>query len=187
MKPINRNLLRTLYAVVLMAACSFGYIDPASASLVGGALLTFETVAGSVLAVSTAAPATYDAAGYGALTYTAVGELTDLGSGLGRQYNTVTHSPIASSQVIEKKASYKLGSIDMMCAWDMSDAGQDILRTAADSQTQILSIKITKQSGDIRYFTAQVAKFVENFGTVDTVNQGAFTLLRQKDVVNNPA
>jgi hypothetical protein len=116
-----------------------------------------------------------------------VGEITDLGSGLGRQYNTVTHSPIATSQVIEKKASYKLGEIDMMCAWDMSDAGQDILRTAADSQTQILSIKITKQGGDIRYFTAQVAKFVENFGTVDNVVQGMFTLLRQRDVVNNPA
>jgi hypothetical protein len=54
----------------------------------------------------------------------------------------------------------------------MSDAGQDICRTAADSQTQVLSIKITKQGGDIRYFTAQVSKFVENFGTVDNVVQG---------------
>src|SRR5207253_2599935 len=155
------------------------------ASMVGMAL-TFETVAGSTLAVSAAAPATFDAAGYGALAWTNVGELTDLGNNLGRQYNTVTHSPIQSAQVIEKKASYKLGEIDMICAWDMADAGQDFLRAAADSQTQVLSIRITKQSGDIRYFTAQVSKFVENFGTVDNVVQGAFTLLRQRDVVNNP-
>jgi hypothetical protein len=66
--------------------------------------------------VSVAAPATFDIAGYGALTYTTVGEVTDLGSGLGRHYNTVTHSPIATSQVIEKKASYKLGEIDMTSA-----------------------------------------------------------------------
>ncbi len=148
--------------------------------------MSFETVAGSTLAVSVAAPATYDAAGYGALTFTAVGEITDLGQGLGRAYNTVTHSPISSRQVIEKKASYKLGSIDYVMAWDQSDAGQDLCRTAADNDS-ILSIKITKQGGDIRYFTAQVAKFVENFGTVDNVVQGMMTLLRQKDVVYSPA
>lgn len=148
--------------------------------------MAFETVAGSTLAVSVAAPATYDTAGYGALTFTTVGEITDLGSGLGRDYNTVNHSPIATRQVIEKKGSYKLGTLDVTMAWDMSDAGQDLCRAAALDDS-ILSIKIVKQGGDIRYFTAQVAKFVENFGTVDNVVQGMMSLLRQKDIVYNPA
>lgn len=149
--------------------------------------MAFETVAGSILAVSTSAPATYDTSGYGALTYTAVGEITDLGQGLGRKYNIATHAPVASSQRINKKASYDLGTLELMLAWDQSDAGQDICRTANDSSSQVLSIKITKQGGDIRYFTAQVSEFTENFGTVDNVVNGKVTLLRQKDVVYNPA
>src|SRR5688572_14777253 len=119
--------------------------------------MSFETVAGAILAVSTSAPATYDAAGYGALAYTTVGEITDLGRGLGRQYNTVTHAPISSAQQTQKKGSYTLPTIDIVAAWDGSDAGQAILRTAADSQSQILSVKLTKQGGAIRYFTAQVS------------------------------
>lgn len=147
----------------------------------------FQTVAGSTLACSTAAPATYDASGYGALTYTSIGEITDLGGNLGREYNIVSHSPVATSKVIEKKASYRLGSQDIVLAWDQSDAGQDLLRTAADDPDDVLSFKLTKQNGDIRYFTAQVSKFLENFGTADNVNQGMVTLLRQTDVVMSPA
>lgn len=148
--------------------------------------MSFETVAGSTLAVSVAAPATFDIAGYGALTYTAVGEITDLGSGLGRDYNIVSHAPIASAQVTQKKGGFKLPNIDLVMAWDMSDAGQDIMRASA-LDNSILSVRIVKQGGDIRYFTAQVAKFVENFGTVDNVVQGQVSLLRQRDTVNNPA
>lgn len=148
--------------------------------------MAFETVAGSTLAVSTSAPATYDSSGYGALTFTTVGEITDLGTALGRQYNTTSHSPIATRQVIEKKGSYRLGTLELMMAWDQSDAGQDLCRAAALNDT-VLSVKVTKQGGDIRYFTAQVSKFVENFGTVDNVVNGAMTLLLQKDIVYNPA
>jgi hypothetical protein len=115
-----------------------------------------------------------------------VGEITDLGSGLGRDYNTTTHSPIATRQVIEKKGSYKLGELALVMAWDMNDAGQDLLRAAALDDS-VLSVKIVKQGGDVRYFTAQVKEFVENFGTVDNVVQGKCTLLRQKDIVYNPA
>lgn len=147
----------------------------------------FQTVAGSTLACSVTAPATYDSAGYGALTFTTIGEITDLGGNLGRDYNIVSHSPVATSQVIEKKASYKLGSQDIVLAWDQSDAGQDLLRTAANDPDDVLSFKLTKQNGDIRYFTAQVSKFLENFGGADSVNQGMVTLLRQTDVVMSPA
>lgn len=185
MKSLHPTLSRLLLVAVLGFACAFGLVDPLTASAAGLAL-SFETVAGSTIAVSISAPATYDAAGYGALSFTSVGEITDLGNGLGRAYNTTTHSPISSRQVIEKKASYRLGTLELMMAWDQSDAGQDLCRTAALDDS-ILSIKITKQGGDIRYFTAQVSEFVENFGTVDNVVQGKMTLLRQKDIVYSPA
>jgi len=150
--------------------------------------LAFETVAGSTLHCSTTAPVTYDIAGYSDtdITWTALGEITDLGQGYGRTYNIVTHAPIDTAQVIEKKGGYKLGTVELLMAWDQSDAGQDLLRTAS-ADNSILTFKLTKQGGDIRYFTAQVSKFVENFGTVDNVVVGAVTLLLQKNVVHSPA
>jgi len=150
--------------------------------------LAFETVAGSTLHCSTTAPVTYDITGYSDtdITWTALGEITDLGQGYGRTYNIVTHAPIDTAQVIEKKGGYKLGTVELLMAWDQSDAGQDLLRTAS-ADNSILTFKLTKQGGDIRYFTAQVSKFVENFGTVDNVVVGAVTLLLQKNVVHSPA
>jgi hypothetical protein len=150
--------------------------------------MSFETVAGSVLGVSASAPATYDLAGYGAsaMVYTAVGEITDLGGSYGRQYNVVSHAPISTSQVTQKKGGFTLNPIELMMAWDQSDSGQDILRTAAATNS-ILTFELIKQGGDRRYFTAQVSKFVENMGTVDNVVQGSVTLLPQRDIVMNPA
>lgn len=189
MKALTASLRSNAWRLALFAVLVFlalhGGIDPATATA-AGLVLSFETVAGSTLAVSASAPATYDTTGYGALSWTTVGEITDLGS-LGKEFNKVTHSPIATYQVIEKKGSYRLGEIDLMCAWDMNDAGQDILRAANDSVSSVVSVRITKQGGDIRYFTAQVSKFIEQFGTVDSIVQGAVTLLRQRDVVYNPA
>jgi hypothetical protein len=183
---LSTNAGRMLFALILMVGCMAFNVDPVAASAVG-MVLSFETVAGSVLSVSTGVPATYDSAGYAALSWTAVGEITNIDGELGRQYNVVEHSPIATSQTIQKKGGYKLGSIDLVVAWDQADAGQDLCRTAADDPDDVLSVRIVKQSGAIRYFTAQVSKFTEKFGTSDSVNQGMVTLLRQRDVVMNPA
>lgn len=144
---------------------------------------TVITVANTTVSISAALPATYDAAGYAALTWVPVGELTDIGSVLGREYNTSTHAPIGSAQQIEKKASYKLGNADFTCGWLEADAGQVLISTAASSNA-IYAFKVIKQDGTIRYFTAQVMKFVENLGTVDNVVQGQFTLLRQTDTLS---
>lgn len=146
--------------------------------------MTTETVATAALYVSASLPATYDAPGYAALSWTAIGELTDIGSVKGRSYNTSTHAPIASAQQTEKKASYKLGKADMTVGWDDSDAGQVLIETAANHASAIYSFKLVKQSGAIRYFTAQVMEFVENLGTVDNVVQGKFSLLRQTNTVS---
>ena len=144
--------------------------------------MTISTVASSTVSVSAALPATNDAAGFAALTWVPIGELTDIGSVLGREYNTSTHSPIGSAQTVEKKASYKLGNADFTCGWAETDAGQVLIATASESNS-IYAFKVVKQDGKIRYFTAQVMKFIENMGSVDNVVQGQFTLLRQTDTI----
>lgn len=146
--------------------------------------MTTETVATAKLYVSAALPATNNVAGFAALTWTPIGELTDIGSVKGRSYNTSTHAPIDSAQQIEKKASYKLGNAEMTVGWDDADAGQIIIETGANSNSAVYAFKLVKQGGAIRYFTAQVMSFVENLGTVDNVVQGQFTLLRQTDTIS---
>lgn len=150
--------------------------------------MAYETVAGATLAVSVTPPSPdTTAAGYEtAIVYTNVGEITDLPGAAGRSYNTVEHAPIDTRKRNRKKGSYTLDDLTVTMAWDQSDAGQDICRTAALDDS-VLTFKLTKQGGDIRYFTAQVSKFIENMGTVDNVVQGQMTLLRQTDTVSDPA
>lgn len=145
--------------------------------------MTTETVAGSVLSVSAALPATFDSAGYAALTWVAIGEMTDIGAIKGRMYNTSTHAPIGVPLQISKKASYTLPNGEFTVGWDEADAGQVLIEAAANSANGIYAFKLEKQGGVIRYFTAQVMQFVENLGTVDNVVQGQFTLLRQTDTI----
>lgn len=144
--------------------------------------MSFETVANSEISICAAAPATMDAAGFAALAWVKIGEITDMGSVVGREYNTSSHSPVTSAQVVEKKGSYRLTPAEFMCAWDEEDDGQVLVDTASQSNA-VYSFKVEKQGGGIRYFTAQVSKFVENMGTVDNVVTGAFTLLRQTDTI----
>lgn len=185
---IARSAVKIACTLAIIGGLFSGAVDPQIAALAAAAVLYVETVAGSTISVSTVVPATYDAAGYGAssMNWSVVGEITDLGQGVGRTYNLVTHAPIASAQQTQKKGSYTLAAIELMMGWDQSDSGQDLLR-AASLDNSVLSVRITKQGGDVRYFTAQVSKFVENFGTVDNVVIGACTLLPQTNVVPYPA
>lgn len=150
--------------------------------------MAYETVAGATLACSVTPPSpNTTAAGYStAIAYTTIGEITDLPGAAGRQYAIVSHKPIDTRKENRKKGSYSLDDLTVTMAWDQSDAGQDLCRTAANDDS-VLTFKLTKQGGDIRYFTAQVSKFVENMGTVDNVVQGQMTLLRQTDTVSDPA
>ena len=60
--------------------------------------------------------------------------------------------------------------------------GQIIIEAAANNYT-IPAFKVEKQAGAVRYFTAQVSKFIENLGTSNDTVKGAFTLLRQTDTL----
>jgi hypothetical protein len=142
----------------------------------------FDTVANTKLYVSVTAPATFDAAGYGALTWVEVGLITSVGSVTGREYNKATLETVSDAQIRNKKGNYSLPDAEMECAWAETDAGQIII-SAASEDYSIPSFKLVKQSGALRFFTAQVSKFVENLGTSNDAVKGAFTLLRQRNTV----
>jgi hypothetical protein len=132
------------------------------------------TSAGTTIKISAGIPATNDAAGYAALTWTTIGEVTDLGE-FGRVYNLVTHNPLATRATVKRKGSYNDGSVAMQLAIDDDDAGQ-VLALAALASDANYSFKITLQNGAIKYFQSQVMSFTTNVGSVDQITSAAITL-----------
>lgn len=145
--------------------------------------MSWDTVATSELYISKGLPSdTTSATEFAALTWVKVGEITDVPSVVGRQYQTASNTPVDSAQMTKRKGSYELPDAEFVCAWDESDAGQIIVYDASRSYDSY-SFKLKKQNGHLRYFTSQVSKFVEDNGSVDSKVTGKFTLLRQTDTV----
>ena len=126
------------------------------------------TAAGSELAISAAQPATDDAAGYAALTYTNVAYVSNLGD-IGASYNMVEFQPLKGPK-LKLKGSRDEGTLNPTIALDGEDAGQALLQTASDDSTNTYySIKITLSDGAVRYFQGTVFGMPESIGTADDV------------------
>lgn len=133
-----------------------------------------KTTAGTIMRVSAGVPATFNQAGYAALTYSTVGEVVDLGE-FGRSYNLVTHNPIDTRGTVKKKGSFNEGQLALQLGLDTDDAGQIILKAASLSDNDY-AFKITDQKGDIYYFQAQVMEFKVGLGTVDQITKASCNL-----------
>ena len=117
------------------------------------------TSAGTTLEVSAGSPATYDSTGFAALSYTEVGEITNVGE-FGRIYELVTHQPLKDRRTVKRKGSYNDGALSLQLGRDEADTGQILLNTAVDDDNSY-AFKITYQDTTIKYFTAQVMSFTE--------------------------
>lgn len=149
--------------------------------------IDFDTIAGTKLYISTAAPTVADGAGAAAafalLVWVEVGQITNVGSVEGREYSTSTLSTVGDGQDREKKGSFKLPNAEFECAWAADDAGQ-ILIKAASKNHSVPSFKVVNQDTTIDYFTAQVSKYTKSGGTSNDAVKGNMTLLRQTDTVS---
>jgi hypothetical protein len=130
--------------------------------------MTAMTSAGTTLGISAAAPATFNEAGFEALSFSTIGEITDIGGDIGRVYNLVTHNPLATRATVKKKGSYNSGSMNLTLALDIDDAGQ-VLMEAALTSDSAYSFKLTRQDGTVLYFQGMVMSFPENAGGVDSI------------------
>lgn len=132
------------------------------------------TSAGSVLAISASAPATFGAAGYAALAFTQIGEITDLGE-FGREFALVTHNPVDSRGTVKKKGSFNEGSMTVQLGLDSDDAGQ-ILAKAGSQSDDDYSFQLTDQKGDVYYFQAQIMSWKVGVGSVDTITSATMVV-----------
>lgn len=136
--------------------------------------MTIETVAGTQISISAGIPATFNEAGYDALTYTLIGEVTDGGSH-GRTYNEVTHNPIGTRGTRKFKGSFNEGTKTLQLAIDDDDAGQTLLKAALNSDADY-SFKVEYQGGAIDYFQAKVMSFEKAASSVDAMRSATVQL-----------
>ena len=112
---------------------------------------------GGFLSVSATLPATFDAAGYVALTFTEVGEATEIPEA-GADHAVVTHTPLKTGIVNKFHGELNYGSLSIPMAYDSADAGQGILIAAIASKDEI-AFSETRSDGSIRYFSGKVFSF----------------------------
>ena len=145
----------------------------------------FQTLAGSVVSLSAGLPATFDALGYAAMTYTAVGLVESIPS-FGKTYNLVTFSPVAERGTLKAKGGYDNGSGDLVFAIKKTDGGQIILEAASDSDDSY-TFSFTFQDGRIQYSTGLVMGFMESNGTTEDVMKATSTIEFDRDFLEVPA
>jgi len=140
-----------------------------------------QTSAGTILSVSATAPATYDQAGFAALTFTTIGEITDMGE-FGKTYNLVTHQPLATRRTVKRKGSFNDGALSLQLARVPDDVGQVVLQAGLDSDDSY-SFKVVLQDGEIQYFSGQVMSYTNNVGSADQINGSAVSVEIDNDII----
>lgn len=137
------------------------------------------TTLGTTLGIAVGEPATFDAAGYEAvgMTYTAVGEVGDLGE-FGGTREVVEFTPIDTGVVAKRPGSINYGEMSLQIGRDATDAGQIALQAALDGANEgdIHSFRVTDRNGDKLYFTGIVSSFTYNAGSANTIFGGSCTV-----------
>lgn len=140
---------------------------------------------GTIVSVDDVAPATYDEAGFQALTFAACGELSELPT-FGSEAAVVTHTPLATGIVAKRRGSVNFGSVTLTMAVADDDAGQAILEAKADAAAgsdAIVSVKVALVDGSIQFFTAQVMSYRVNVANADAMTMAEVVLEIDNSIV----
>lgn len=135
----------------------------------------FTTSAGTTIALSASQPATYNQAGYEALTFTSIGGVTDLGQIPTKVFQLVEVFFVASRGKAKAKGGYDLGSQTVTYAVDDGDAGQTLVDAASESDAAY-SVKIDHPTEGTIYAQALVMGGPITYGDVNTASTQAITL-----------
>ena len=146
------------------------------------------TSTGTKLSVVAEAPATFDAAGFEALTFVEVGEVTDLPE-YGPNVQVVNHEPLSSGITEKYKGFIDYGSIAVGLGYDVADDGQLILSDAVSGATKNdpHSFEIEYQDGSKDYFVGGVFSYTKNPGAANNIVSSTATVEINTEVLNVPA
>lgn len=139
------------------------------------------TAAGAQLAISATLPAAHTIDAFAALTFTDIAEVVDLGEA-GKVFNIVDYSPLGEREVNRRKGSYTQGDRSLSIGRDITDAGQQLIKQANDSDNYY-AFRITYQNGDVDFFRALVNGYSTAIGTIDNIIFANGTLVLSLDTL----
>jgi hypothetical protein len=120
---------------------------------------------GTLFYISATLPATYDLAGYEALTWTRIQAVRAIGD-LGEAYETFDNNVIGG--IRSNVRSGKLPTTIELELIKIDDAGQDLLKAAFESKMSY-SYRVLAVDGVNYYFTAECATRFNNSGQSGTI------------------
>lgn len=128
------------------------------------------TSTGTRLYVVAEDPATFDEAGYAALSYTEVGQVVDLPE-YGPNVQVVESNPLATGITEKFKGFINYGSQSMGLEFDSADAGQQVLAAGVEGATknQQHAIKILFQDGSVDYYSCRIFSYTKAPGSANSM------------------
>lgn len=133
------------------------------------------TGAGTTIGLSASAPGAYTSGGYGALSFTTIGKIINLGNLPSRVYEIITQQTVSGRGTYKAKGGYDLGSQEITFAVDDSDTGQILLATANSSDT-VYSVAIVHPTLGTIYARALVQLGAKVLGDNNTAVTQTCTL-----------
>jgi hypothetical protein len=137
--------------------------------------MTIAASVGTCVSVSATLPATFNEAGYDALTFTQVGELEAIGE-INVRHASVTFQNMCSGKTSTLKGAEEPVEITIDVAIDRDDAGQVIMTSARKSLTQKVAIKVSEADGDAVYFHGYVMSDTINYGGINEIKKAQYTI-----------
>jgi len=122
---------------------------------------------GTTIGTSAALPATFNAAGYAALTFTNIGEVLDIGE-LAKTYNLITHQAVGRNYPEKIKGTFDIPNVTLTIGKIAADGGQVALQAALAAAASYAFV-ITLPSGNSGSFTGKVVKAGQGAIAVDGV------------------
>jgi hypothetical protein len=120
-------------------------------------------------------PSTYNSAGFAALTWVEIDEVTNIGE-LGGTTTVVQHIPVGTAEVVKRAGSVNYGTLQCQAARTTA-AVQDSLRTVFGTRASTpFKVVYPTALGEIDYFTGIVTSVVTSVQGADNILGLNFTI-----------
>ena len=129
---------------------------------------------GAKIGLSSALPAAFTAAAYGALTFIDIAEAISVDPNK-KTSNVVSQNFLGDNFPTKFKGSFDVGDVTITVGTNSADAGQSLLETALASNNSY-AFKLLLPSGSIGYFTAKVVSDEALGASTDSVETTTYTL-----------
>ena len=149
--------------------------------------MTVKTSTGITLGVVASEPATHDIAGFAALSFVLVGEVTDVPE-YGATTTVVNHEPLATGVTQKEKGFINYGSTAIALGHDSTDAGQALLNAGNTGAGRYVehSFAVTYSDGTIDYFTGKVFSYTKAPGAANSIVGSTASIEINTEIVESP-